>query len=64
MKFFKSKKCEQCDKKLKKDEETGELRIDTNEGILTMEICLECSDFFDKSAEVLQNRRRDDKQSI
>lgn len=53
-----SKRCKTCSKKFKKGEETASIRMDTLEGVHEIEICLECADFFDQSAEVLLKIKR------
>lgn len=58
--WFAKKKCKACKKKLRKNDETADLRLETGEGVHTMEICLECAEFFDKSAEVLVRRKKDE----
>jgi hypothetical protein len=36
------------------------MRINTDEGVVSLEICDKCADFFDKSAEVIMKGRRQD----
>ena len=52
--WFKKVKCPVCLTKHK--ELKNELRLDTVEGVHSMFICDDCSEFFDKSAEVLKKR--------
>lgn len=54
------KKCPVCDIKYPKDTSFHELRLDTLDGIHTLNICENCADFFDKSAEVIMKGRKDD----
>lgn len=58
--MFLGKKCKGCKGRLKKGEVFSELRVDTAEGLLTMDICPRCADFWDGSAEVLNKRREDE----
>lgn len=62
MSWFAKKKCKSCKKKLRKNDETADLRLETAEGFHTIEICLECAEFFDKSAEVLTRRRPEEEE--
>lgn len=54
------KKCPVCEEKYKKNVGFHELRIQTADGVLELEICESCADFFDKSAEVLSSGRKKD----
>jgi hypothetical protein len=47
------KKCAVCRHKYNKSEPFHELRLKTGDGVQTIEICSECADFLDKSADVL-----------
>ena len=60
--MFGRKKCPGCGVKLKADAVLCELRLDTAEGIITMEICETCGDFWDQSQEFLagKNKRNQD----
>jgi hypothetical protein len=51
--FLKRKKCATCKNVLKEQTGIHELRINTAEGATNLEICSECADFLDKSADVL-----------
>jgi hypothetical protein len=51
------KKCKCCRKRLKRKEPTHEIRLDTAEGVHSIEVCEECSRFWDMTAEVLQKPR-------
>jgi hypothetical protein len=48
--------CKMCDNVKKPDEEFSTLRLQTHEGLVELEICTECADFFDKSADVLRKK--------
>lgn len=54
MSWWKNKKCKTCRKKIVG--ESAELRVDTANGIMVLEVCDECADFFDKSADILRNK--------
>lgn len=56
MSWWKRKKCVTCKKVLKKKHTTHELRLNTADGIVDLEICEECARFWDGSAEVLSRR--------
>lgn len=51
--LFSRKKCATCKTVLKEQTGIHELRINTADGTMDLEICSECADFLDKSAEVL-----------
>jgi DNA/RNA endonuclease YhcR with UshA esterase domain len=51
--FLKRKKCATCKNVLKEQTGIHELRINTADGTMDLEICSECADFLDKSADVL-----------
>lgn len=57
------KKCQSCHDKYPKSTAFHELRLNTADGILNLEICEKCADFFDKSAEVIMKGRRQDDDS-
>lgn len=57
----KNKKCPICLKKYPKNKPFHELRLQTAEGLETIEICEPCADFFDKSAEAIVNAHRREK---
>jgi uncharacterized Zn finger protein len=50
------KKCNGCGRKIKKNETMSELRINSASGIITMEVCNECGDFWDASTEFLRQK--------
>lgn len=52
------KKCAVCETKYKKNAVFHELRLQTADGVLELEICESCADFFDKSADVLSAGRK------
>ena len=59
MSWWKSKKkCPVCQKKYKKNVAFHELRLQTADGLIELDICESCADFFDKSAEVLSAGRK------
>ena len=61
MSWWKRKKCGTCKRVLKKKMTTHELRLQTADGMLEVEICDECARFWDASAEVLtKGRKKDD----
>jgi predicted DNA-binding protein (UPF0251 family) len=36
------------------------MRVNTDEGVVSLEICDKCADFFDESAEVIMKGRKDE----
>ena len=36
------------------------MRVNTDEGVVSLEICDKCADFFDKSADVIMKGRKDE----
>jgi hypothetical protein len=58
--FNKSKTCSVCNDKYPKSVPFHELRVNTENGVVSFEICEKCADFFDKSAEVLMKGRQKD----
>lgn len=60
MSWWKRKKCGTCKKVLKKNKPSHELRMQTADGILEVEICEECARFWDASADVLSKGRKRD----
>lgn len=54
------KKCQSCHDKYPKSTAFHELRLKTADGILSLEICEKCADFFDKSAEVIMKGRKNE----
>lgn len=59
--MFGKKKCPVCAKKYPNDTTFHVLRLNTADGTHEIEICNDCADFFDKSAEVLAHRGKDNK---
>lgn len=53
--FKKKQKCPVCQEKA--DDLSAEMRLDTSEGIHTINICPNCADFFEKSTEVLLKKK-------
>ena len=58
--FSKNKTCTVCSDKHPKSTPFHELRVNTENGVVSFEICEKCADFFDKSAEVLMKGRQKD----
>lgn len=58
--IFGKKKCPVCEDKYPKKAQFHELRLETAEGLHTLEICVKCADFFDKSADVIMKGRKDE----
>jgi hypothetical protein len=59
--WWKRRKCTTCKKVLKKGADVHEIRLQSVDGISEFEICGDCADFWDKSAEVLQRRGEEKK---
>lgn len=59
--WWKRKKCPLCKTVLKKKNGIAELRLDTADGPIEMEICMGCSTVLDKSAELLNGPRKENK---
>lgn len=53
-------KCKMCNAKKKPNEEFSILRMQVQEGLIELEICEPCAEFFDKSAEVLRKKNGKD----
>ena len=53
------RRCHVC-KENRLPEEPAIIRLKVREGIAEVLVCDECADFFDKSADVLQKRKRTD----
>lgn len=58
MSWWKRKKCGACKRVFKKKDSIHELRLQTADGVLEVEICDECARFWDASAEVLTKSRK------
>lgn len=50
------KKCEICKDKYPKETSFHEIRLSTQNGLISLEICERCADFFDKSADIMRKR--------
>lgn len=55
--IWNKKKCPVCEQKFSKNAAFHELRLQTSDGLHTLEICESCADFLDKSAEVIMKGR-------
>ncbi len=51
--FSRSKTCAVCEDKYHKSVPFHEMRLNTDDGVVSLEICEKCADFFDKSADVI-----------
>jgi hypothetical protein len=58
--FKKKKQCDVCGEKYPADETFHELRMNVQEGEVTLKICVACTDFFDKSADIINGKRDDE----
>ena len=56
--FLNFKKCPLCDTLVKKDVKFAELRLETADGPINMEICMGCATVLNKSADFLNETRR------
>lgn len=56
MSWWKRRKCATCKKVLKNKHTVHELRVNTADGLVDLEICEDCARFWDGSAEVLSRR--------
>ena len=54
------KRCPICTDKYPKKAVFHELRLETADGAVSLEICEKCAEFFDKSAEVIMKGRKDE----
>jgi RNase P subunit RPR2 len=54
------KKCKGCRKKLKRIESTHEIRLETAEGVHSVEVCSECARFWDMTTDVLNRKHNDE----
>ena len=59
MSWWKRKKCGTCKTVLKPKNGIHELRLNTADGTIELEVCGDCARFWDMSAEVLLKRGRD-----
>ena len=60
MSWWKRKKCATCKKVLKPKHGIHELRLNTAEGVVDLEVCGDCARFWDMSAEVLNRGKKND----
>lgn len=61
MSWWKRKKCASCRDILKPKKGIHELRLNTADGVVELEVCGECARFWDTSADVLgKGRKKDD----
>lgn len=58
MSWWKRKKCPLCKTVIKKNMKMSEVRIETAEGILELEVCPKCAYVIDKSADILLGKPR------
>lgn len=58
--FNRNKHCAVCEGKYLKSVPFHEMRLSTDDGVVSLEICEKCADFFDKSAEVIMKGRQQD----
>jgi hypothetical protein len=58
--FNRNKTCSVCEDKYLKSVPFHEMRVNTDEGVVSLEICDKCADFFDESAEVIMKGRKDE----
>jgi hypothetical protein len=58
--FNRNKTCAVCEEKYLKSVPFHEVRVNTDDGVVSLEICDKCADFFDKSAEVIMKGRPDE----
>ncbi len=55
-----NKTCAVCEDKYLKCVPFHEMRLNTDDGVVSLEICEKCADFFDKSAEIIMKGRKQD----
>lgn len=58
--YKRNKTCAVCGDKYPKSTPFHEMRMKTDEGTVSLEICENCADFFDKSADVIMKGRNQD----
>ena len=58
--FNRNKTCAVCEERYLKSVPFHEVRVNTDDGVVSLEICDKCADFFDKSAEVIMKGRPDE----
>ena len=59
MSWWKRRKCASCKKVLKKNKPVHELRLGTADGMLELEVCEDCSRFWDMSADILNKGQKE-----
>jgi hypothetical protein len=58
--FNRNKLCSVCEDKYLKSVPFHEVQVNTDDGMISLEICEKCADFFDKSADVIMKGRKDE----
>jgi hypothetical protein len=58
--LVRNKYCAVCEEKYLKSVPFHEMRMKTDDGEVSLEICEKCADFFDKSADVIMKGRNQD----
>ena len=58
--FNRNKTCAVCEDKYLKRVPFHEMQVNTDEGVVSLEICEKCADFFDKSADVIMKGCKDE----
>jgi len=58
MSWWKRKKCPLCKTVIKKKMVMAEVRIQTADGLLELDVCPKCAHIIDKSADVLMGKQR------
>jgi ribosome-binding protein aMBF1 (putative translation factor) len=57
--WWKRKKCPLCKSVIKPKHKVSEVRIDTADGPLELEVCPKCAYILDKTADILMEKPRD-----
>jgi RNase P subunit RPR2 len=63
MSWWKRKKCPLCKSVVKPKHKLSEVRLETADGTLELEVCPKCAYILDKTADVLLGKTRDTKAS-
>ncbi len=58
--IWKKKTCPVCGDKYPKTARFHELRLETLDGVIELEICEKCADFLDESADIIMKGRSDE----
>lgn len=58
--IWKKKTCPVCEDKYPKTARFHELRLETLDGAIELEICEKCADFLDESADIIMKGRSDE----